>query len=234
MHARSETADSPGTPTGAVLFRRAQAGCRDSLARLMAAHEGLVHAVVRKQVLGDLPFAEALQAGRIGLWRAILGFDPTRGYAFSTYAWTCIMHHIWREVKLVERAHAQAMEPLSLTEIPASMRPTADPAHVLERSAVYAALWKLVARLPGRLQTVILARYELTGQPQVFYAQIGAALGVSSERARQLHTEALIWLRQPAHSQQLRSLLGRHTLADYEAVEAETQRWLQWRGGRRD
>ena len=77
-----------------------------------------------------------------------------------------------------------------------------------------------------------MARYELTGQPQTFYAQIGAALGVSGERARQLHTEALIWMRQPAHSQQLRSLLGRHTLADYEAVEAETQRWLRWRGGR--
>jgi hypothetical protein len=58
-------------------------------------------------------------------------------------------------------------------------------------------------------------------------------LGVSGERARQLHTEALIWLRQPAHSQQLRSLLDRHTLAEYETVEAETQRWLQWRGGRR-
>jgi hypothetical protein len=51
----------------------------------MAAHEKLVHAVVRKQVLGDLPFAEALQAGRIGLWHAILGFDPQRGTAFSTY-----------------------------------------------------------------------------------------------------------------------------------------------------
>jgi hypothetical protein len=58
-------------------------------------------------------------------------------------------------------------------------------------------------------------------------------LGVSGERARQLHTEALIWLRQPAHAQQLRSLLDRHTLVDYETVEAETQRWLQWRGGRR-
>jgi hypothetical protein len=56
-------------------------------------------------------------------------------------------------------------------------------------------------------------------------------LGLSGERARQLHTEALIWLRQPAHAQQLRSLLSRHTLAEYEAVEAETQRWLRWRGG---
>jgi hypothetical protein len=31
----------------------------------------------------------------------------------------------------------------------------------------------------------------------------------------------------------VRSLLGRHTLADYEEVEAETQGWLRWRGGRR-
>jgi RNA polymerase sigma factor (sigma-70 family) len=198
----------------------------------MSVHEGLVHAVVRKQVLGHLPFGEALQAGRIGLWRAILGYDPLRGIAFSTYAWTSIMHHVWREVKLAGRAHARAMAYLPFDEACPAMPGTAEPAQVWEASAVHSAFWDLVTRLPERLRVVVLARYELTGRPLVFYAQIGAALGVSGERARQLHTEALIWLRQPTHSQQLRSLLGRHTLADYEAVEAETQRWLQWRGGR--
>ena len=233
MHARSQSTDGTGTPTGAALFRQAQAGCRDSLARLMAAHGKLVHAVVRKQVLGDLLFAEALQAGRIGLWHAILGFDPQRGTAFSTYAWTCIMHRVWREVKLAERGQGQAARHLPLTEAASCAGEDGDPARDWEAFAAYCALWDLIARLPERLRTVVLARYELSGQPQVFYAQIGAALGVSGERARQLHTEALIWLRQPAHSQQLRSLLDRHTLADYETVEAETQRWLQWRGGRR-
>ena len=233
MNRRSEATDGPGTPTGAALFRQAQAGCRDSLARLMAAHEKLVHAVVRKQVLGDLPFAEALQAGRIGLWHAILGFDPQRGTAFSTYAWTCIMHRVWREVKLAERAQGQVAKHLPLTEAASCAGEGRDPARDWEALAVYSALWGLIARLPQRLRIVVVARYELTGHPQVFYAQIGAALGVSGERARQLHTEALIWLRQPAHSQQVRSLLGRHTLADYEVVEAEAQRWLRWRGGRR-
>ena len=233
MNGRSQATDGPGTPTGAALFRQAQAGCRDSLARLMAAHEKLVHAVVRKQVLGDLPFAEALQAGRIGLWHAILGFDPQRGTAFSTYAWTCIMHRVWREVKLAERAQGQAARHLPLIEAAIYADEDRDPARDWEAFAVYSALWGLIGRLPQRLRIVVLARYELTGQPQVFYAQIGAALGVSGERARQLHTEALIRLRQPAHSQQLRSLLDRHTLADYETVEAETQAWLQWRGGRR-
>jgi RNA polymerase sigma factor (sigma-70 family) len=233
MNGRSQATDGPGTPTGAALFRQAQAGCRNSLARLMATHEKLVHAVVRKQVLGDLPFAEALQAGRIGLWHAILGFDPQRGTAFSTYAWTCIMHRVWREVKLAEQAQGPAGKQLPLGEAASRMGEDGDPAHTWAASAISSALWDLIARLPQRLRIVVLARYELTGQPQVFYAQIGATLGVSGERARQLHTEALIWLRQPAHSQQLRSLLHRHTLVDYEAVEAETQRWLQWRGGRR-
>lgn len=228
-HAKQATGD-PDRQTGVALFRRAQAGCRDSLSRLMATHEGLVHAVVRKQVLGDLPFAEAVQAGRIGLWRAILGYDPQRGTAFSTYAWISIMHHVWREVKRAERSHSQTREHWVLDEESHLAPEATDPARDWESSAIQFALWDLVARLPERLRTVILARYGLTGQTSSFYSEIGAALGVSGERARQLHTEALIWLRQPAHSQQLRSLLGRHTVADYDAVEAETQRWLQWRG----
>ena len=100
MKHNDEAAGGPGQPTETALFHRAQAGCRDSLNRLMARHEHLVHAVVRQQVLGHLPFPEALQSGRIGLWWAIQGYDLQRGLAFSTYAWRVIMHRIWREVKL--------------------------------------------------------------------------------------------------------------------------------------
>jgi DNA-directed RNA polymerase sigma subunit (sigma70/sigma32) len=141
------------------------------------------------------------------------------------------MHQVWREVKLAERAHSRAMDHLPLDEVSSSAPETADPAQAWEASAVRSAFWDLVARLPEGLRIVVLARYGLTGQSRAFYPRIGAMLRVSAERARQLHTEALIWLRQPAHSQQLRSLLGRHTLADYQAVEAETQRWLRRRGG---
>jgi RNA polymerase sigma factor (sigma-70 family) len=154
----------------------------------MAVHENLVHAVVRKQVLGHLPYGEALQTGRIGLWRAILGYDSRRGIAFSTYAWTSIMHHVWREVKLAGRAHSRAMEVFPFDEACPSMAGTADPAQAWEASAVGSAFWDLVTRLPERLRIVVLARYELAGRPLVFYAQLGAALGVSGERARQLHT----------------------------------------------
>jgi RNA polymerase sigma factor (sigma-70 family) len=227
-----EAASGSGPPTEAALFHRAQAGCQDSLNRLMTRHEHLVHAVVRRQVLGHLPFAEALHAGRIGLWRAILGFDPERGLAFSTYAWKPIMHRIWREVKLIERDYMRGMQHCLLGVVSDSTLAENVPDKVWESDELVRSLRELVARLPERLRIVVVARYGLTGQGRTFYPRIGALLGVSHERARQLHTEALLWLRHPAHSQQLRSLLGRHTLAEYEAVEAEIQRWLQWRGGR--
>jgi hypothetical protein len=59
-------------------------------------------------------------------------------------------------------------------------------------------------------------------------------LGLCGERARQLHAEALVWLRHPAHSYALRSLLGRHSLADYQRADALAQRWLRRRGGHYD
>src|SRR5688572_24716455 len=86
----------------ARLFKQAQHGCRDSLNRLMAQHEGLVQVNVRRQWPSQVPFAERVQAGRIGLWRAILRYQPERGLAFSTYAWPSISRAIWRVVQEAE------------------------------------------------------------------------------------------------------------------------------------
>lgn len=232
MKRTRQASGGPGQPTETALFRQAQAGNRDSLNRLMTAHENLVHAVVRQQVLGCLPFDEALQAGRIGLWRAIQGYNIQRGLAFSTYAWPAIMHQVWQAVKVAERHAGRCAPGLSLERVAASPSEAVDLAAGWEAERVRAALWDLVRRLPEHLRLVVVTRYGLAGGGRTLYPHIGALLGVSAERARQLHTEALLRLRQPAHSQQLRSLLERHSVADYEAVEADTQRWLQWRGGR--
>jgi RNA polymerase sigma factor (sigma-70 family) len=217
----------PSSTTEATLFQQAQAGCSTSLNKLMARHDGLVQAVVRQQVLGDLPFTEALQAGRIGLWHAVLGFDPWRGLAFSTYAWSCIMHQVWREVK----AHGRFCSS-SATRDEHNPLDGPDPAAVWEAKAVRQALHDAVGRLSQRLQHVIVARYGLNGEPPAIYRLIGADLGLTGERTRQLHTEALVWLRHPAHSYVLRSLLDRHTLADYKIADGLAQQWLRRRGGR--
>jgi RNA polymerase sigma factor (sigma-70 family) len=208
----------------ATQFIQAQAGCADSLNQLMVRHDGLVQAVVRQQVLGELPFEEALQAGRIGLWRAILGFDPERGFAFSTYAWPSIKHRIWRAVK----AYGQVDRP----QVPFDSLKAPDPAVVWEEKAIRRALLAMVDRLPSRLAYVVIARYGLQGHTPFLYRQIGVALGLTKQRAHQLHTEALVRLRHPGSSYRLRGLLDRHTLADYEQADEEARRWLHQRGGR--
>jgi RNA polymerase sigma factor (sigma-70 family) len=233
--------DDPGQPAEVVLasgseqslFHQAQTGGRESLNALMERHDGLVHAVVRRQVLGDLPYAEALQAGRIGLWRAILRYEPDRGYAFSTYAWPSIVHHIWRAVKVHTRACRAAQAAPGTERSTWQSVACADPATIVAGWSVHRALHALVARLPERLRYIIVARYGLGGHRTCFYHEIGDHLEISGERARQLRTEALVWLRHPAHSYHLRSLLTRHRVSDYEWAEEETQRWLRKRGGRR-
>jgi DNA-directed RNA polymerase sigma subunit (sigma70/sigma32) len=103
---------------------------------------------------------------------------------------------------------------------------------VWEASALHDALHDLVKRQPTRLRYIVTARYGLDGCPVALYREMGEHLHLSGERVRQLHTEALVWLRHPAHSQHLRALLGHHTVADYEWAETLAQRWLRKRGGR--
>jgi len=195
------------------------------IAQAMAEHEGLVHWVVRRQWLGVLSYAEALHAGRIGLWRALQGYDPGRGTAFSTYAVPAIARAIWRAV-----AQAQPHPQELLTPHPPQEAP--DPDERAEKALLAQALHRLVARLPPRLHYVIVARYGLDGHSPQTFAAIGHTLGVTRQRAHQLHTEALLWLAHPAHSLALRKLLDRNGVADYRAYLARLRRWLRARRGR--
>jgi RNA polymerase sigma factor (sigma-70 family) len=193
----------------------------------MSRHDGLVYAVVRQQYLGDIPYEEALQAGRTGLWRAIEGYDRQRGTAFSTYAWTAIMRSVWAAVK--SNQHELATDPQWLCVDDDQQ----EPSQLWEREEVKATTRAAVARLPERLQGVLQARYGWQGQAPATFQQIGTQLGVSRQRAHQLHREALIRLRQPAVSYQLRGLLDRHSVSEYQVIAEQTVVWLQRRGGRR-
>jgi RNA polymerase sigma factor (sigma-70 family) len=120
---------------------------------MLRCHDGLVHAIIRREGSGMLTYEEALQAGRIGLWRAIVGYDPRRGTAFSTYAWVAIRRHI-------RRAAAQAMGAVACGLISVPLQAPDLDAHV-EQVLVHRALCTLLSRLPDRLRRVILARYGL-------------------------------------------------------------------------
>jgi RNA polymerase sigma factor (sigma-70 family) len=219
-----------GLQPEARLFEQAQGGCRDSLDLLMARHEPLVWYATHRQNLGDLPMEEAVQAGRIGLWQAILGFDPQRGYQFSTYAYKAIVHQIWAEVKTHCEANRRAHAIREWTWLFPLWQ--AGPLQQQAAQERQVCLQAMLRGLPKRLQYVIRSRYALEGQPWQTLAEIGQAFGLTRERIRQLQVEALVWLRHPAHSQELRDLLERHSQQEYEWAEELAQRWLRRRGGR--
>jgi RNA polymerase sigma factor (sigma-70 family) len=181
----------------------------------MDQHDGLVHAYIRRQGGGDIPYEEALQAGRIGLWHAIQGYDPTRGTAFSTYAWVAIWRQIHRRNKELSRDSDGGMP-----EMPAPWG-VLDPVEAVEKRLTIDALHALVDQLPKRLRRVIVGRYGLGEQPPCTLKGLGKELGLSGERVRQLQQEALAWLRHPAHSWPLRQLLGKNTAADYRRALAQ-------------
>jgi RNA polymerase sigma factor (sigma-70 family) len=198
---------------GDTLACRAAAGRAGYVEQMLRRHDGLVHAVIRREGSGALTYQEALQAGRIGLWRAILGYDPRRGTAFSTYAWVAIRRHI-------RRAAAQARGNAEGRLIPASLPQMPDLDEYVDQGLVYEALYTLSFQLPDRLRRVIFARYGLDGRPPRSLRQLGIELGFSHERIRQLEQDALAWLRHPVHSLLLRQRLGKNTAADYRQALA--------------
>lgn len=214
----------------ATPFEQARAGCRESVDLLMEQHERLVRYAVNRQVLLDFPFEEAVQAGRQGLWRAILRYDPHRGTAFSTYAYAAIVRQVWAAVK----RHCEQNRRQRATEELQLFFRGYEPSLVehLEEAEIGQALHELVLGLPERLRFVIVAYYGLDGSPRRVFREIGAQLGLCKQRVQQLHVEALVWLRHPAHSQELRSLLKRHSQREYEWANEVAQAWLRRRGGR--
>ena len=181
----------------------------------MAQHDGLVHAFIQRQGGGDISYEEALQAGRIGLWRAIEGYDPEQGTTFATYAWVAIYRHIHRRARELNRDTAVVGQQMSAVWI------VPDPAEELVAKLTQRALHDLVGQLPEDLRRVIVGRYGLGDQQPCTLKEMGQELGLSGERVRQLQQEALAWLRHPAHSWRLRQLLGKHTVADYRRALAQ-------------
>jgi RNA polymerase sigma factor (sigma-70 family) len=230
MERKEGEADGSSRQAEAILFKQAQAGNRDSLNRLLEENEGLVWYVVKRQHLWGLPMEEAAQAGRRGLWRAVLGYDPERGAKFVTYAYQAIMRYVWNAVK---RQYRRQGREIGMGILRLYFYQTApDPAELQKEADIHLSLEELLERMPERLRRVIRAHYGMDGQGWQSHAKVARQMGVSGERVRQLEVEALVWLRQPAHSQELRSMLARHSQQQYELADQLAQVWLRRRGRR--
>lgn len=88
----------PDHQTRQKLLKEMEEGHR-AREHLVKANSRLVVSVARKYLGREVPFADLIQEGNLGLMRAIERFDPERGYRFSTYA-------IWWIRQAVSRALA--------------------------------------------------------------------------------------------------------------------------------
>ena len=209
-------------PEGPMRYLCAQAGCQMCMEGLLRQHDGLVQWVIRRDCRSDLAYAELVHEGQIGLWQAIMHYDPGRGVAFSTYAVPAIRHRLWRLVREAERPQGYGV--LAAAADPAELA-----AQVWQRQAVRAALGELLAYLPERSYHVIVSSYGLDGEAPLSLAAIGQLYGLSRERVRQMRNDALALLRLPALSGRLRRLCDQSDRAAYQRAQALNRAWLSRR-----
>ena len=203
---------------GPAIFGCAQAGCAECVDRLLRQHEGLVHAVLRRQACGDAAYADLLQEGRLGLWQAVLHFDPGHGVAFSTYAWVVIERRVWRGV-------ARSRDRPGGGDRAGPVEPEAEAEAAWQREQVQVALREALRHLPERLRRVLVVAYGLHGQAPRSLAAIGREYGVSRERVRQWRNDALVVLRLPAVSGRLRQACGQDDRAAYQQADRLNRAW---------
>ncbi len=220
-------AQLPAPPGFVDRLRHAQAGCSVCLDLLMAQHETLVQWTLRQGGWGPFDYETALQAARIGLWKALLHFDPTRGFAFSSYAVVAMRRQVCRE-ETCERRFWRSRPSLG-PDLPPD--PLEDALDHLAQGAV--APW--VDQLRPRLRFILRSYYGLDGRPPRDLPTLARQLGCRKQRTHQLLHEALHVLALPAFSWTVRLLLGRTDEAELRAAQqawwrARRQgRWLRWR-----
>jgi RNA polymerase sigma factor (sigma-70 family) len=203
-------------------LRHAQQGCPDCLDHLMAQNDALVHWVIRRYGSAPLDYDEALQTGRIGLWQALLHFNPAHGTAFSSYAVPAILRHIRREAHCARRFW-QPRPDRSWAEPP-------DPVQEAERNGLRQAVHRWVGQLPHRQILVLRARYGLDGARPQDQKAIAAPLGVTRQRVTQLLQEAHLRLALPLYSWEVRRWLQRTAAPE---LRAALRAWYHFRARRR-
>lgn len=96
------------------LFKAAQCGNKEALARLTDYHEGLIYHCLKGIAYfpSGYDVEDFIQEGAIALMRAIHKFDPDKGICFSTYACTSIknqFNYLFRRAKGIDRANADTI-----------------------------------------------------------------------------------------------------------------------------
>ncbi len=172
--------------------------------QILRANLRLVVSIAKRHVGPTVSFFELVSDGNISLIRAVEKFDYSRGNKFSTYASWAIMKNYARsipgELRHIDRFRTGQAELFVSTEDVRSDQQEQEAAQ-LQREAQ---IERILRRLGEREQEIIVSRFGLNrGQEPRTLQQVGADLGVTKERIRQLEARALRKLRLAAEEENI-------------------------------
>ena len=164
----------------------------------------LVVSIAKRHVNATDDFFTLVSDGNMSLIRAVEKFDYSRGNKFSTYASWAIMKNFARtiphEFKHRDRFRTSLEELFTSQEDGRGDQVGEESAQRLRSEQVN----KILSRLDDREQKIIISRFGLDyrQEPRTL-KEVGAEMGVTKERVRQIEARALDKLRQAVQDERL-------------------------------
>ncbi len=171
--------------------------------QIIRANLRLVVSIAKRHVGPSQNFFELVSDGNMSLMRAVDKFDYSRGNKFSTYASWAVMKNFARTIPDEHRYHdrfrTSQAEMFSTTE-----DRRGDPFELEgaqnQREAKVA---KMLECLDEREQKIIVRRFGLQHGEELTLKEVGAEMGVTKERIRQIEARALSKLRKAAEEEKI-------------------------------
>lgn len=164
----------------------------------------LVVSIAKRHVTPDQNFFELVSDGNVSLLRAVEKFDYARGNKFSTYASWAIMKNFARtipgEYRQRDRFRTSYDELFAATQEERG-NPVVDERAQSDRLEK---IQRILARLDDREKAIIVGRFGLDhAREPLTLKEVGAEMGVTKERIRQIEARALNKLRQAAQDEKI-------------------------------
>ncbi len=164
----------------------------------------LVVSIAKRHVTPDQNFFELVSDGNVSLLRAVEKFDFARGNKFSTYASWAIMKNFARtipgEYRQRDRFRTSHDELFSVTQ---EHRANPMVEETMQQDRI-SKIQRVLKRLDDRERQIIVGRFGLdhSCEPRTL-KEVGAELGVTKERIRQIEARALTKLRIAAKEEKI-------------------------------